>query len=118
LECTFTEAAATLVPGRPVTRLKTCFSSASIPAKRTELSSLVSKLSLSTRPLRTLDIADSSYTEEFSMEILRGIALHLPIVEALRYLGTLVLPIGGRQVSMVPLPLSCLSVSDERSCFF
>ena len=103
LECTFTEAAAALVPGRPVTRLKTCFSSASIPAKRVELSSLVSKLSLSTRPLRTLDIADSSYTETFSMEMLRGIALQLPAVEELRYLSTLVLPIAGRQVRIIPL---------------
>jgi hypothetical protein len=98
LECTFAEAAGALVPGRPVTRLKTCFSASGISEKRAELSDLFSKISLSTRPFRALDIADSIYTEDFCMELLRAVAYTRVTAGELYYLGTLVLPIGGRQV--------------------
>ena len=52
---------------------------------------LVTSLRRSTKRLRTLDLADSSYTEEFSLVVLRQVATNLP---DLRYLGTLVLPVG------------------------
>jgi len=111
LECTFTEAAGALVPGRPVTRLKTCFSASGMSEKRAELSGLFSKISLSTRPFRALDIADSSYTEEFCMELLRAIVFAHAAAGELHYLGTLVLPIGGRQVRVVPSPE--ISLNDD-----
>ncbi|EMD39499.1 hypothetical protein CERSUDRAFT_111810 [Gelatoporia subvermispora B] len=96
LECTFTEAATALVPGRPITRLKTCFSRTSIDGKRSELRALLSSIRLSRKALRALDIADSSYTAEFSSELLTSLVNSVHVYD-LRYLGTLVLPIGGRQ---------------------
>lgn len=91
IECSFTDAMAALVPGRPVTRIKTCFSREDTSGKTSELSQLLAALQRSTGPLRSLDLADSSYTEEFSLAVLREIVPRLP---NLRYLGTLVLPIG------------------------
>ncbi|OCH92821.1 hypothetical protein OBBRIDRAFT_811454 [Obba rivulosa] len=96
LECTFTEAAVALVPARPITRLKTCFSRSNIDGKRLEMRALFSSLRLSRKTLRSLDIADSSYTAEFSSELLASLA-HSVHVYDVRYLGTLVLPIGGRE---------------------
>ncbi|KAF8997183.1 hypothetical protein BDQ17DRAFT_1363545 [Cyathus striatus] len=73
LECTFTEAACALVSGRPITRLKTCFSRPDPEGRRVEMRSLLSKVRQSSQPLHALDIADSDYTEEFSMELLSAI---------------------------------------------
>lgn len=95
LECTFMEAAAVLSPGRPVSRLKTCFSRSQILEKRDEMSDLFTKLRTSRKPLRTLDIADSSYTQEFSTELLNAVVQTFANLNHLRYLGTLVLPVGG-----------------------
>ncbi|KAF9235641.1 hypothetical protein BU15DRAFT_89494 [Melanogaster broomeanus] len=95
LECTFAEAACALVPSRPVSHLKTCFSKTRLPEKRQELSLLFSKLVQATRPLYSLDIADSSYSESFSMELLAAVVKLQNQTRGLRYLGTLVLPIGG-----------------------
>ena len=103
LECTFAEAAIALVPSRPVTHLKTCFSRSEISEKRTEMSLLFSKIRLSTHPLRSLDVADSSYTEAFCMEFLESVVKTSATTSDLRYLGTLVLPMGGREVRVVPL---------------
>ncbi|KAH7927658.1 hypothetical protein BV22DRAFT_1103579 [Leucogyrophana mollusca] len=97
LECTFTEAACALVPNRPITRLKTCFSRTRLAEKREEMSYLFSKLPLSTRPLHSFDIADSSYSESFSMELLSSVIKLQNKVQGLRYLGTLVLPISGSE---------------------
>ncbi|KAK7045773.1 hypothetical protein VNI00_007174 [Paramarasmius palmivorus] len=97
LECTFSEAALSLVPNRPVTHLKTCFSRTDMTEKRAELYLLFSKIRRSTRRLRSLDIADSSYTEAFSMEMLRTVVATAATSAELRYLGTVVLPIGGQQ---------------------
>lgn len=94
LECTFVEAVVTILPYRPVTHLKTCFSRSEIIAKRAEMRLLLSCVALSTGPLRSLDIADATYHKSFSMELLENIVnLHVE----LRYLGTLVLPIGGQE---------------------
>lgn len=94
LECTFIEAVVTILPYRPVTHLKTCFSCSEIIAKRAEMRLLLSCVALSTGPLRSLDIADATYHKSFSMELLENIVnLHVE----LRYLGTLVLPIGGQE---------------------
>lgn len=98
LECTFMEAAAVLSPGRPVSRLKTCFSRSQILEKRDEMSDLFTKLRTSRKPLRTLDIADSSYTQEFSTELLNAVVQTFANLNHLRYLGTLVLPVGGPEV--------------------
>lgn len=103
LECTFTEAAVALVPGRPVTHLKTCISRSNIAEKRIEMSSLFSKIKLSTRRLRSIDLADSTYTEAQSMDLLTHVARSNTTSADLRYLGTLVLPIGGREVRVIPL---------------
>ncbi|TFK38937.1 hypothetical protein BDQ12DRAFT_722792 [Crucibulum laeve] len=97
LECTFSEAATAIVPRRPITRLKTCFSRTEIVEKRLEMSNLFSKVKQSTRALLSLDIADSSYTEAFSMELLSSIVNTKATSSDLRYLGTLVLPIAGRE---------------------
>ncbi|KAJ3515825.1 hypothetical protein NLJ89_g1516 [Agrocybe chaxingu] len=56
LECTFSEAAVALVPGRPITHLKTCFSRTEIVSKREEMHQLLAKVSTSTAPLRSLDL--------------------------------------------------------------
>ncbi|PPR06043.1 hypothetical protein CVT26_007489 [Gymnopilus dilepis] len=105
LECTFSEAAMALVPGRPITHLKTCFSRTEINAKRNEMHDLLSKVGLSTRPLKSLDIADSSYAEQFSMELLTAIVDTKSLVGELRHLGTFVLPVGGREASSSRLQL-------------
>jgi hypothetical protein len=103
LECTFIEAVVTILPYRPVTHLKTCFSRSEIIAKRAEMRLLLSCVALSTGPLRSLDIADATYHKSFSMELLENIVnLHVE----LRYLGTLVLPIGGQEVRVVICPKS------------
>lgn len=98
LECTFAEAATMIVPTRPITHLKTCFSCSKKDEKRAEMNSLLSKVRLSTRPLRSLDIADSSYDEDFSMELLSSVVFPEVTSKNLRYLGTLVLPVAGREV--------------------
>ncbi|KAF8073383.1 hypothetical protein FPV67DRAFT_742317 [Lyophyllum atratum] len=97
LECTFSEAAIAIVPGRPITHLKTCFSRSEISEKRAEMALLFDKLKLSTRPLRSLDIADSTYSETFSMELLSCIVRTSATISELRYVGTLVLPIMGQE---------------------
>ncbi|KAF5360522.1 hypothetical protein D9756_004507 [Leucocoprinus leucothites] len=97
LECTFSEAAIAITPGRPITRLKTCFSRTRVDEKRTELTELLTKVRQSSRSLRALDIADSEYTTSFSMELLSSIVASRATSSELRYLGTLVLPISGRE---------------------
>ncbi|KAH9849460.1 hypothetical protein C2E23DRAFT_737189 [Lenzites betulinus] len=97
LECTFSEAAAALVPDRPVCRLKTCFTHSRLEEKRTELQIIAASLRQSKRRLRALDIADSSYTPEFSLEMLAAITSDPALGSELRYLGALVLPVGGQQ---------------------
>ncbi|KAH0832299.1 hypothetical protein J3R83DRAFT_13299 [Lanmaoa asiatica] len=98
LQCTFAEAACALVPTRPISRLKTCFSKTRPLEKREELSLLFSKLMETTHHLRSLDIADSSYSESFSMDLLASVVRLQNRVHNLLYLGTLVLPIDGHVV--------------------
>lgn len=103
LECTFSEAALSIVPNRPITRLKTCFSRTDPPAKRLELHLLFAKLRLSQKEFLALDIADSVYDEAFGMDML-GVIGGMRIVSCkLRYLGTLILPVGGNAVSVLIL---------------
>ncbi|KAG6853471.1 hypothetical protein C0991_004145 [Blastosporella zonata] len=97
LECTFSEAAIVIVPGRPITHLKTCFSRSEPSEKREEMDLLFAKIKLSTRPLRSLDIADSTYSESFSMDLLFRIVHTRATTSELRYIGTLVLPIMGNE---------------------
>ncbi|OCB91136.1 hypothetical protein A7U60_g1618 [Sanghuangporus baumii] len=91
LECSFIDAIAALVPGRPVTRVKTCFSREDVPGKTEELRKLAASLQRSSTRVRSLDLADASYTEDFSLAVLGTMQRHLP---ELRYFGTLVLPVG------------------------
>ena len=95
LQCTFIEAAYALVPSRPISRLKTCFSKTRLPDKREELLLLFSGLRKTTHPLRSLDIADSSYSDSFSMALLSSVVKLGNRIQELRYLGTFVLPIDG-----------------------
>ncbi|KAJ7879677.1 hypothetical protein B0H13DRAFT_1630665 [Mycena leptocephala] len=97
LECTFSEAAVALIPGRPLSRLKTCFSRPDSVGKRAELVALLGALRHSTQPIGALDIADESYTESGSMELLHRISHTHATSRELRYLGTLALPVGGRK---------------------
>ncbi|KAJ6540726.1 hypothetical protein B0H19DRAFT_1313536 [Mycena capillaripes] len=97
LECTFSEAAVALVPRRPLSRLKTCFSRPDPAGKRAELVALVGALRRSAAPIRALDLADASYTESGTMELLHRVAHARATSHELRYLGTLVLPVGGRK---------------------
>ena len=99
LECTFSEAAMALIPGRPITHLKTCFSRTETTAKGEEMCDLLLKVALSTRALRSIDVADASYTETFSLEFLSAIVNMGSAVTELHHLGTLVLPVEGRKVS-------------------
>ncbi len=101
LDCTFTGAVGTFVPGRPVTHVKTCFSSASLEAKRVELSLLLANLRLSTKPLHSLLLADESYNTTFSLELLSSIVKAFGPTPPLRFVGPLVLPVDGRKVSMI-----------------
>lgn len=98
LECNFSEAAIAIVPNRPITHLKTCFSRFHMADKRKEMKQLLTKARLSTQPLISLDIADSCYTEDFSREFLLDIGSARSTLSELRYLGTLVLPVDGRKV--------------------
>ncbi|XP_006457658.1 hypothetical protein AGABI2DRAFT_189104 [Agaricus bisporus var. bisporus H97] len=97
LECTFSEAALAMIPQRPVTRLKTCFSRTRLEEKKEEATILLSKVRQSTRYIRSLDIGDSEYTTAFSMELLSLITSSPATSSELRYLGTLFLPISGTQ---------------------
>ena len=91
LECSFIDAIAALVPDRPVTYVKTCFSREDVPGKTEELRKLAASLQRSSKRVRSLDLADASYTEDFSLTVLGTMQRHLP---ELRYFGTLVLPVG------------------------
>lgn len=99
LECTFSEAAVAIVPGRPVSHLKTCFSRTEPIAKRIEMRALLSKVKLSTVPLVSLDLADSSYADKFSSELLASISSTKELMCELRHAGTFALPVDGREVS-------------------
>jgi hypothetical protein len=109
LECTFSEAAVALVPGRPITHLKTCFSQTGPIAKLEEMRSLLLNVGLSTQALRSIDIADGSYMQSFSSELLVAIAKVGSLGTELRHLGTLVLPIEGKEVCV------CFSVFQDPS---
>ncbi|KAF9063305.1 hypothetical protein BDP27DRAFT_1335296 [Rhodocollybia butyracea] len=119
LECTFSEAAIALVPGRPVSRLKTCFSSTDPATKQAELKVLFEALKKATvspargTPItsatsgwRSLDIADAEYEEQFTMDLLKIVVdltsvgprqKNVSLKGTLRYLGTLVLPVDGKE---------------------
>lgn len=98
LECTFSEAVDILLPHRPITRLKTCFSRTDIDEKREEMQRLFRSITLSSNPIRALDIADSSYEESFAMELLQTVVSTARASMDLRYLGTLALPVDGHEV--------------------
>lgn len=98
LECTFSEAAVALVPGRPVARVKTCFTHSKHEEKCVELHAIVGALRQTKKRLRALDIADSSYTADFSLELLSSLSADAFFCGDLRYLGTLVFPVDGRKV--------------------
>ena len=100
LECAFCEAAIAIVPGRPVKHLKTCFSRSKVEEKWAEMRLLLSRIDLSTGPLRSLDIADSSYSGAFSVAMLENAVRTCTNMGGLRYLGTLVLPIAGQEVRL------------------
>ncbi|KZT22835.1 hypothetical protein NEOLEDRAFT_1070745 [Neolentinus lepideus HHB14362 ss-1] len=95
VECTFTEAANLLVPGRPISHLKTCLSSAGGDRKRAETALLISKITESARPLRALDLGDPAADEQSSLDLLTRM-VNARVVDV-RYLGTLALPVDGRQ---------------------
>ncbi|KAH9059916.1 hypothetical protein EDB87DRAFT_1562642 [Lactarius vividus] len=97
LDCTFTGAVCTFVPGRPVTHVKTCLSSSSLEAKRVELALLLANLRLSTQPLHSLILADESYTTAFSLELLSSLVKAFGPIPRLRFVGPLVLPVDGRE---------------------
>jgi len=98
LECPTTDAVSVLVPHRPITRVKTCFATSEIETKRRELTTLFVNLRLSTRPLLSLDLGDSSYNADCSLNFLRHCVSANGTMDNVRYLGTLALPVDGREV--------------------
>lgn len=98
LECPTTDAVSVLVPRRPITRVKTCFMTSDIEKKRRELTTLFVNLRLSTRPLLSLDLGDSSYNADCSLNFLRHCISSNRTMDNVRYLGTLALPVDGREV--------------------
>lgn len=97
LDCAFAGAVGTFVPGRPVTHVKTCFSSSGLKAKRAEFALLLANLRLSTQPLHSLILADESYTAAFSLELLSSLVKAFGPIPQLRFVGPLVLPVDGRE---------------------
>ncbi|KAI0345510.1 hypothetical protein BDW22DRAFT_1426198 [Trametopsis cervina] len=96
LECTFSEAAMLLIPGRPVVRVKTCFSR-NKTEKHAELQDLLANLKQSRKSLRALDLADESYDSGFTLEMLALMIATFAHGGTLRYLGTLVFPVDGKE---------------------
>lgn len=101
LECPTTDAVSVLVPHRPITRVKTCFATSEVEKKRRELTTLFVNLRLSTRPLLSLDLGDSSYNTDCSLNFLRHCVSANRTMDNLRYLGTLALPVDGREVWII-----------------
>ncbi|KAF9649428.1 hypothetical protein BDM02DRAFT_3186321 [Thelephora ganbajun] len=97
LECPTTDAVSVLVPRRPITRVKTCFATSEVEKKRRELTALFVNLRLSTRPLLSLDLGDSSYSADCSLNFLRHCVSANRTMDKIRYLGTLALPVDGRE---------------------
>ena len=91
LESSFIDAVAALAPGRPLMRVKTCFSREDTEGKEEELQRLSAALQQTARRVMSLDLADASYSEDFTLTVLDELARRLP---GLRYFGTLVLPVG------------------------
>lgn len=114
LESSFIESVAVLAPGRPLVRVKTCFSREDTEGKLEELRQLSLALHQTTRGIISLDLADASYSEDFTLTVLGGLARHL---SDLRYFGTLVLPIGleVRRVSYPKFPILPLLHSFQHS---
>jgi len=106
LECPTTDAVSVLVPSRPITRVKTCFATSDVEKKRRELTALFVNLRLSTRPLLSLDLGDSSYSAEYSLNFLRHCVSGNRTMDNVRYLGTLALPVDGREVR-IPSAACC-----------
>lgn len=97
LECPTTDAVSVLIPHRPITRVKTCFATSNIEKKRRELTVLFVNLRLSTQPLLSLDLGDSSYNSDCSLNLLRHCVSGNRTMDNVRYLGTLALPVDGRE---------------------
>ena len=106
LECPTTDAVSVLVPRRPITRVKTCFATSDAEKKRRELTALFVNLRLSTRPLLSLDLGDSSYSADYSLNFLRHCVSGNRTMDNVRYLGTLALPVDGREVR-IPSAVCC-----------
>ena len=98
LDCTFTEAVGLFVPGRPMTHVKTCFSSSNRESRRVELALLFADLRLSTQSIYSLTVADDSYTSTFSLELLSSLVKAFGPTPQLKYLGPLALPVDGSEV--------------------
>jgi hypothetical protein len=100
-----------LVPHRPITRVKTCFATSEIEKKRRELTTLFVNLRLSTRPLLSLDLGDSSYNADCSLNFLRHCVSTNRTMDNVRYLGTLALPVDGREVGILRIICCFLRLS-------
>lgn len=98
LECPTVDAVALLVPQKPISRVKTSLSTLLSEQKRGELDRLFSNLRLSISYLISLDLGDTTFDSRTSLEILRNCAAAPRTRSELRYLGTLSLPVDGRQV--------------------
>jgi hypothetical protein len=99
LECSFSEAVVAFAPRRPLVRVKTCFSRVKVEEKRVELRELLDSLQRSQKPLRALDLADESYDSAFTRELVTSVSHAFSANNDLRYLGTLVFPVGTEEAS-------------------
>jgi len=111
LECPTTDAVSVLVPHRPITRVKTCFATSEVEKKRRELTTLFVNLRLSTRSLLSLDLGDSSYNTDCSLNFLRHCVSANRTMDNVRYLGTLALPVDGREVWIISIIFRFLRLS-------
>lgn len=102
VECPTTDAVETLVPRRPITRIKTSLSSSTPEGKREEMDRLFTSLRLSTKNILSIDLADPSYSSELSLLLLRCCTADCRTRAELRHLAALILPVDGPEVQTFP----------------
>jgi hypothetical protein len=119
LESEQLQAAASLVPHRPVTHVKTHFSRVQPHQKLIEFDRLCCSLQKSAQPILSLEISDDMPTVEFSQDLLSYIVNSFDKVVGLRYLGTLMLPVHGHEVGFsLALTVSCSQTKPTQRLVF
>jgi hypothetical protein len=95
------QATTSLIPHRPITHLKTQFTSRQHHEKSEALARFCASLQKTAGPILSLEICDPTPTEAFTLDFLAYIVDSLDKAVNFRYLGQLVLPIDGQYVSFL-----------------